>query len=49
MTPWQQLLLVWAVAMLAQACGWLWQRKHTNAGIVAVVGGLGVGWGCCQG
>ena len=43
MNPWQQLLLVWAVAVLAQACGWLWQRKHTNAGIVDVVWSFGVG------
>ena len=43
MNPWQQLLLVWLVAVLAQSLGWLWQRKRTNAGIVDVVWSFGVG------
>ena len=43
MNPWQQLLLVWAVAAVAQAFGWLWQRKRANAGIVDVVWSFGVG------
>jgi len=43
MTPWQQLLLVWLVAVVAQSLGWLWQRKRSNAGIVDVVWSFGVG------
>ena len=43
MSPWQQLLLVWAVAVLAQTLGWRWQRKRANAGIVDVVWAFGVG------
>ena len=43
MNPWQQLLLVWLVAVLAQSLGWLWHRKRTNAGIVDVVWSFGVG------
>ena len=43
MNPWQQLLLVWLVAALAQTLGWRWQRTRTNAGIVDVVWSFGVG------
>ena len=43
MSLWQQLLLVWAVAAIAQSLGWRWQRKHANAGIVDVVWAFGVG------
>ena len=43
MSPWQQALLVYAIAVLAQALGWAWQRKRANAGIVDVVWSLGVG------
>ena len=43
MSPWQQLLLVWAVAVLAQTLGWRWQRTRANAGIVDVVWSFGVG------
>jgi steroid 5-alpha reductase family enzyme len=43
MSEWQQLLLVWAVAVLAQMLGWRWQRTRENAGIVDVVWSFGVG------
>ena len=43
MNPWQQLLLVWLVAALAQTLGWRWQRARANAGIVDVVWSFGVG------
>ena len=43
MNPWQQLLMVWLVAVVAQSLGWLWQRKRANAGIVDVVWSFGVG------
>ena len=43
MSPWQQVLLVWAVAVLAQTLGWRWQRTRANAGIVDVVWSFGVG------
>ena len=43
MNPWQQLLLVWLVAALAQTLGWRWQRTRANAGIVDVVWSFGVG------
>jgi steroid 5-alpha reductase family enzyme len=43
MSPWQQLLLVWAVAVLAQTLGWRWQRTRATAGIVDVVWSFGVG------
>ena len=43
MNPWQQLLMVWIIAAVAQTFGWLWQRKRTNAGIVDVVWSFGVG------
>ena len=43
MSAWQQLLLVWAVAVLAQTLGWRWQRTRANAGIVDVVWSFGVG------
>jgi steroid 5-alpha reductase family enzyme len=43
MNPWQQALLVWAIAALAQTAGWRWQRSRDNAGIVDVVWSFGVG------
>lgn len=43
MNPWQQVLMVWAFAAVAQALGWRWQRRHANAGIVDVVWSFGVG------
>ena len=43
MSPWWQLLLVWLLAALMMSLGWLWQRKHANAGIVDVLWAAGVG------
>ncbi|MFD0737775.1 DUF1295 domain-containing protein [Lysobacter koreensis] len=43
MSALQTLILVWALAALAQAGGWLWQRRRRNAGIVDVLWSLGVG------
>jgi len=43
MTPWQQALLVWGIAAIAQALGWRWQRRRANAGIVDVIWSFGVG------
>jgi len=38
-------LLLWAVAALAMAAGWSWQRRRGNAGIVDVIWAGGVGAG----
>ena len=43
MTPWQQLALVWALAMVAQGAAWAWQQRTRNAGIVDVVWSFGLG------
>ncbi|QIL20556.1 DUF1295 domain-containing protein [Thermomonas sp. HDW16] len=43
MTVWQQLLLVWILAAVAQALAWRWQLRNRNAGIVDVVWSLGTG------
>lgn len=43
MNHWQQLLMVWALAMLAQSLGWYWQRRRANAGIVDVVWSFALG------
>ena len=43
MTLWQQLLMVWIVAVIAQTTAWAWQQRHANAGIVDVVWAFGVG------
>lgn len=37
MTPWQQILLVWVLAGLAQGLAWARQQRTRNAGIVDVV------------
>ncbi len=37
------LLLIWALAAVAQSLGWLWQRRRANAGIVDVIWAGGVG------
>ena len=42
MTPWQQILLVWAVAALAQGIAWARQQRTRNAGIVDVVWSFGL-------
>ncbi|MDQ3617669.1 MAG: DUF1295 domain-containing protein [Pseudomonadota bacterium] len=36
-------LLVWALAAIAMAGGWLWQRRRDNAGIVDLIWAAGVG------
>ncbi|BCT91625.1 membrane protein [Lysobacter helvus] len=41
--PLSPLALTWALAALAQALAWAWQRAHRNAGIVDVVWAFGVG------
>ena len=43
MTPWQQLLLVWAAAVVVQSIAWAWQLRTRNAGIVDVAWSFGVG------
>ena len=43
MNAWQQLLLVWALAAVAQALAWARQQRTRNAGIVDVVWSFGVG------
>ena len=42
MTFWQQLLLVWAVAAVAQAIAWMHQQRTRNAGVVDVVWSFGL-------
>ena len=43
MNPWQQLLLVWSLAAVAQTLAWARQQRTRNAGIVDVVWSFGVG------
>jgi steroid 5-alpha reductase family enzyme len=43
MSPWQCIAVWWGIAALAMTGGWLWQRKHCNAGIVDVLWTLGIG------
>ena len=43
MSPWQQWLLVWALAAVAQGIAWARQQRTRNAGIVDVVWSFGVG------
>lgn len=43
MSLWQQVLLVWVAAAIAQGMAWAWQQRHANAGIVDVVWSFGVG------
>lgn len=38
------LLLAWLSAALVQHMGWLWQRRHRNAGIVDVLWAFLLGW-----
>lgn len=42
MNPWLALLLVWMLAAPMMALGWLWQRRHANAGIVDVLWAAGL-------
>lgn len=39
----QTLILVWVLAALLMSGGWLWQRRHENAGIVDVLWASGLG------
>ena len=43
MNPWWMLGIVWLLAASMMTCGWAWQRRHRNIGIVDVLwaGGLG--------
>lgn len=43
MSVWQQLILVWVIAAIAQSLAWVWQHRRRNAGIVDVVWSFGVG------
>ena len=43
MSVWQQLLMVWCFAAIAQGTAWVWQQRHANAGIVDVVWAFGLG------
>ena len=43
MNAFQALGLVWALAATVQTAGWMWQRRHRNAGIVDVLWAAGVG------
>ena len=42
MTPWQQFLLVWALAAILQGIAWARQQRTRNAGTVDVVWSLGL-------
>ncbi|MEO6155773.1 MAG: DUF1295 domain-containing protein [Thermomonas sp.] len=37
------LLVIWLLAAVAQTIGWMWQKRHRNAGMVDVVWSCGVG------
>lgn len=39
------LATLWVLAAIAQSLGWLWQRKHSNAGIVDAIWAASVGVG----
>ena len=43
MNPWLQMLGLWLLAAATMTLGWLWQRRHRNAGIVDVLWAAGVG------
>jgi steroid 5-alpha reductase family enzyme len=43
MKPWQFVLTIWLLAALLMTWGWLWQRRHVNAGIVDVLWASGLG------
>ena len=45
MSAWQCMALLWSLAALVMTAGWLWQRKHRNAGIVDVLWTSGIGGG----
>lgn len=39
------LLALWLLAAVAMSCGWAWQRRHGNAGVVDVLWAAGIGTG----
>lgn len=43
MSRWFDLVLVWLLAAVVMFVGWIWQRRHRNAGIVDVL------WAMCLG
>ncbi|MDE2271655.1 MAG: DUF1295 domain-containing protein [Xanthomonadaceae bacterium] len=43
MNRWLALLLAWLLAAVMMTLGWLWQRRHDNAGLVDVLWSAGVG------
>jgi len=43
--PWLCMALLWVAAAALMSAGWLWQRRHVNAGIVDVLWSLGIGGG----
>ena len=47
MNPWLTLTILWALAALLMSAGWLWQRRHDNAGIVDVLWSFGLGGAAC--
>jgi steroid 5-alpha reductase family enzyme len=42
MSLWSSLGIIWALAALLMCAGWIWQRRHANAGIVDVLWSLGL-------
>src|SRR5580698_6230981 len=45
LNPWLCMALLWIGAAGLMGAGWLWQRRHLNAGIVDVLWSLGIGGG----
>ncbi|HEY0749067.1 MAG TPA: DUF1295 domain-containing protein [Steroidobacteraceae bacterium] len=45
MSLWHSLFLVWLLAIVMMSAGWLWQRQHSNIGIVDVLWASGLGAG----
>ena len=43
MTVWSWLLIIWLLSIAMMSAGWLWQRRHTNIGIVDVLWASGLG------
>lgn len=43
MTVWSSILIVWHCAVVMMTAGWLWQRRHSNIGIVDVLWAVGLG------
>ena len=45
MNPWIALACLWLLSIVMMTLGWLWQRRHSNAGIVDALWAGGVGGG----